>query len=58
MEYLCFVRKVYQLVGVELQFTGNKYTAPYSDDIQCHYHCKLITPGVQNKVSISEKEVR
>ena len=56
MEYLCFVRKIYESVWIKLQFAGNKCTC-YPDEIECYYHCELITPGVQNKVSISEKEM-
>ena len=59
MEYLCFVRKMYELVWIKLQFTESKYTC-YPDETECYYTtmaCKLITLGVQNKVSISEKEV-
>ena len=53
MEYLCFVRKCtnrfelnFNLLETNVHFTLMKY-----------YPCKLITSGVQNKVSISEKEM-
>ena len=49
---------MYKSLWIKLQFAGNKCTC-YPDEIECYYHCEceLITPGVQNKVSISEKEV-
>ena len=49
---------MYKSLWIKLQFAGNKCTC-YPDEIECYYHCEceLITPGVQNEVSISEKEV-